>query len=93
VALCFLFTFFHLTSGSIGFGSSKLMLLSLLLHDGPLLPDVDSALQPLKVIETPVSLILRNDDDDDDDDNHPMQLQNLICNKTKLAIRSPTAQR
>jgi hypothetical protein len=67
------------------------MLLSLLLHDGPLLPDVDSALQPLQVIETPVSLILRNDDDDDD--NHPMQLQNLICNKTKLAIRSPTAQR
>jgi hypothetical protein len=65
------------------------MLLSLLLHKGLLLSDVDSALQLLQVIETPVSLVLRNDDDD----NRPMQLQNLICNKTKLAIRSPTAQR
>jgi hypothetical protein len=65
------------------------MLLSLLLHNGLLLSDVDSALQLLQVIETPVSLVLRNDDDD----NRPMQLQNLICNKTKLAIRSPTAQR
>jgi hypothetical protein len=65
------------------------MLLSLLLHNGLLLSDVDSALQLLQVIETPVSLVLQNDDDD----NRPMQLQNLICNKTKLAIRSPTAQR
>jgi hypothetical protein len=65
------------------------MLLSLLLHNGLLLSDVDSALQLLQVIETHVSLVLRNDDDD----NRPMQLQNLICNKTKLAIRSPTAQR
>lgn len=88
VSLCLFFTVIHLTSRSIGLGSSKPILLSLPLHDGPPLSSVDSPVQLLQVIEIYVSVRLWAEEDD----NLPVQVQDLICKLAKLTISSWTAE-